>query len=177
MSEIMFNQSFLNEKFEQIKIIPKQKSHAGYVTSKKSKIHHLNSGLLFIDSRSNKIICIGTNHTGPILKVSSDQIYENEDSHIQGSEVFFPEIEGFITKKPTKILIATDNNKKLSTILVFSLGIDLIVDYKNNIQDYFEELNCQLEGLCVGIMMENDENLTLESMELKRKLHLIFEPA
>ena len=174
MNKVMFNKDFLNEVLPFINKITAYKSHKGYVTSKKDELRFINADKYYFDSVCNIITHTHSFDTGLILKVSSDFNAEDSINHFQGMEIYFPELEGFVTKKPLQMIITTDN--ELSTIQIFSLAIDFIVDYKKDIKNYSKELNMQLEGLCHGILLEEDENLTDESIEIKRKLTLIFEP-
>jgi hypothetical protein len=172
MNKVLFNKDLFNISLPYVSQVDDYKSHKDYITTKRQVFRFTDTGRKYHNSVSNYIPNILTSSdTGPFLKVSSDTLDENYQD--QGADVFFADLVDFETKKPLQIFITTDT--KLSIIQIFSLNIDFVVDYKKDIKDYYEELNEQLEALCEEIMMENNENLTSESIDLKRNLQSIFD--
>ncbi len=97
------------------------------------------------------------------------------DTELQGEAEYSTDmgLEGFRIKKKLKMIITT--NKKLSTIHILSIPSEFIFEYQPNIEDYFTELKDELESLCRIIMLEDDDNLSLDAIDLKKSLLNFFE--
>ncbi|MBT3226315.1 MAG: hypothetical protein HN580_27485 [Deltaproteobacteria bacterium] len=112
----------------------------------------------------------------PISDILEGINSEPEHFELQGyNSIDETAVEGFRLIKKLKLQIFTD--RELSVFKVVSIPTEFVFPYTKKYEDLYPDLFDELGSLCRMIMLEEDENLTVDAILLKRSLQNYFEQA